>query len=226
MKKLLGCSDEELVALAQTILNKYNKALADAKAIAVEYGFEMSESENKLLNIIFAKLKERRDAVTKESVEPSFKAAIMSMIDQGDIAGVTELASLFEAQKYADVKSMLQSRGLFVEKRQANKESRERGPKAAPQTLKVTLPDGRVICYDKAAQTLADVVEYIGFERVESLNWSVSSQPFVSRERYPRNQQEKDGWYVTSHSSTSYKKQQIEKLSELFGLSLNVEIIR
>lgn len=225
MKKLLDCSDEELVALAQTILNKYNKALSDAKTIAMEYGFEMSESENKLLNIIFAKLKERRDAITKESVEPSFKAAIMSMIDQGDIAGVTELASLFEAQKYAEVKSLLQSKGLFVEKRHANKERKEKGIKAAPQALRVTLPDGRVICHDKAADTLLDVVEYIGFERVEKLNWSTSGQPFVSRELYPRNQKEKDGWYVTTHSSTIGKKQQIERLSELFHLDLIVDIV-
>lgn len=225
MKKLLDCSDEELVALAQTILNKYNKALSDAKTIAMEYGFEMSESENKLLNIIFAKLKERRDAITKESVEPSFKAAIMSMIDQGDIAGVTELASLFEAQKYAEVKSLLQSKGLFVEKRHANKERKEKGIKAAPQALRVTLPDGRVICHDKAADTLLDVVEYIGFERVEKLNWSTSGQPFVSRESFPRGQKEKGGWYVTTHSNTESKKRQIERLSELFGLDLIVEMV-
>lgn len=225
MKKLIEYSDEELVAFAQKILAKYNKALSEAKEIAMEYGFEINEQQNNVLNIIYAKLKEQRDAVTKESVEPSFKAAILSMIDKGDIVGITELASLFEAQKYAEVKNLLQSKGLFVEKRRAGKERKERGPKAAPKTLKVTLPDGRVICHDKAAQTLVDVIEYIGFERVESLNWSVSSQPFVSRERYPRNQQEKDGWYVTSHSSTLFKKKQIEDLSKKFKLHLKVEIV-
>ena len=226
MKKLLDCSDEELVALAQTILNKYNKALTDAKAIAVEYGFEMNESENKLLNIIFAKLKERRDAVTKESVEHAYKKAVFALAKQGNISAIPELVKLFESQNYLGVRNMLLSLGLFWEKRKTSNNKKEgRSPKAAPQTLKVTLPDGRVICHDKAAQTLADVIEYIGFERVESLNWSVSSQPFVSKERYPRNQQEKDGWYVTTHSNTEYKKHQIERLSELFDLNLKVEVL-
>ncbi len=101
----------------------------------------------------------------------------------------------------------------------------ERKSRAKASMLKVTFPDGGIIQHDKAAQTLVDVVEYIGFERVEQLNWIVSSQPFVSRMRYPRGQKEKNGWYVTTHSSTSFKKKQIEDLSKLFKLKLKVEIV-
>lgn len=225
MKKLIECTDEELVALAQKILAKYNKALSEAKEIAMEYGFEINEQQNNVLNIIYAKLKEQRDAVTKESVEPAYKEAVFALAKPETISELTELVKLFEAQKYAEVKRKLISMNLFRENRQSNKVKQERGPKAAAKVLRVTFPDGRVICHSKAAETLADTVDCIGFERVESLNWTVSGQPFVSRRPYPRNQQERNGWYVTSHSGTIVKKQQIEKLSDLFGLNLVVEMV-
>lgn len=225
MKKLLDCSDEELVALAQTILNKYKKALTDAKTIAVEYGFEIGESENKLLNTIFAKLKDKRDTVSKESVEPAYKKAVFELAKQGKISTIPELVSLFESQDYSGVRNMLLSLDLFWEKRKTNKYKEERKEKAAAKRLKVIFPDGKVISHPKAAQTLLDIVEYIGFERVESLNWTTSGQPFVSRDVYPRCQQERDGWYVTSHSSTAVKRDQIKKLSEIFNLGLDIEEI-
>lgn len=225
MKKLIEYSDEELVAFAQKILAKYNKALSEAKEIAMEYGFEINEKQNNVLNIIYAKLKEQRDAVTKESVEPAYREAVFALAKPETISELTELVNLFEAQKYAEVKRKLISMNLFRETRQPNKAKEERGPKAPAKVLRVTFPDGRIICHNKAAQTLFDVVEYIGFERVEQLQWSVSSQPFVSREPYPRGQQEKDGWYVTTHSNTESKKRQIERLSELFGLDLKVEVV-
>ena len=225
MKKLIDCSDEELVAFAQKILAKYNKALSEAKEIAAEYGFEINEKQNNVLNIIYAKLKEQRDAVTRESVESAYKEAVFALAKPETISELTELVNLFEAQKYAEVKRKLISMNLFRETRQSNKVKEERGPKAAAKVLRVNFPDGRVICHNKAAETLADVVECIGFERVESLDWTVSGQPFVSKRRYPRDQQERNGWYVTSHSGTVVKKQQIERLSEIFGLNLVVEMV-
>lgn len=107
----------------------------------------------------------------------------------------------------------------------ANETKGERKRRSKASVLKVTFPNGRVISHNKASQTLLDVVDYIGFKRVEQLKWKVSSQPFVSREVYPRDQQERDGWYVTTHSGTVVKKQQIEKLSELFHLNLIVELV-
>lgn len=97
--------------------------------------------------------------------------------------------------------------------------------KAKIGILKVTFPDGQVIENNKVSQTLVDVVEFIGFERVAQLNWMVSSQPFVSKETYPRAQQKRGDWYVTTHSGTPFKKKQIEDLSKKFKLKLKVEIV-
>lgn len=224
MKKLIEYTDEELVAFAQKILAKYNKALSEAKDIANEYGFEINEKQNNVLNIIYAKLKEQRDAVTKESVEPAYKEAVFALAKPETISELTELVNLFEAQKYAEVKRKLISMNLFRETRQSNKVKEERGPKAAPKLLRVTFPDGKIVYHDKGAETIAEVVEIIGPERIAELNLSVSGQPFVSKERYDRNQTEiSEGWLVTTHSSTESKKHTIEKLSDTFGLGLIVE---
>lgn len=225
MKKLIEYTDEELVAFAQKVLAKYNKALSEAKEIAMEYGFEINEKQNNVLNIIYAKLKEQRDAVTKESVEPAYKEAVFALAKPETISELTELVNLFEAQKYAEVKRKLISMNLFRETRQSNKvKEEERGPKAAPKLLRVTFPDGKIVCHDKGAETIAEVVEIIGPEKVAELNISVSSQPFVSKEKYERNQTAiSEGWLVTTHSSTESKKRTIEKLSDTFGLGLIVE---
>ena len=115
---------------------------------------------------------------------------------------------------------------LFREIRQSNKVKEERGPKAAPKLLRVTFPDGKIVYHDKGAETIAEVVEIIGPERIAELNLSVSGQPFVSKERHDRNQTEiSEGWLVTTHSNTESKKRQIERLSELFGLNLVVEMV-
>jgi len=66
---------------------------------------------------------------------------------------------------------------------------------------------------------------HVAFENVEKLKWTVTSQPFVSKERHPHRQQERDGWYITTHSSTPFKKKQIEDLSKKFKLKLKVEIV-
>ena len=223
MKKLLDCSDEELVALAQCFLNKYNKAFADAKAIAVEFGFEIGEPENKLLNVIFTKLKERRDSVTKESVEPSFKAALETLSKRGEFILMSELIALFQENKYKEVKSKLQELN-FSQEIVVKKSYTPKDPNATKTLIKVTFPDGRVICHTRVVKTLIDVIEYAGVDNVANLNISVTSQPLVSRNKYPQRQNEiKGGWLVTTCSNTPTKKKQIEQISNALQLGLVIE---
>lgn len=227
MKRLIDYTDEELVALAQKILAKYNKALSEAKEIAMEYGFEINGNQNNVLNIIYAKLKEQRDAVTQESVEPVFRSSLESLSKKGEFAKMTELLSLYNEGKYKEVKTILEGLGLFHvanERRRHNSDA----AKAPATKLKVTFPDGKVICYDKASDTLVAVVDFIGLDKVQQLGWSVSGAPFVSDElvlsddRSRRAQKAFKGKYITTHSSTATKFQQIKKLfkngkKELYG---------
>jgi len=225
MSGLSYYTDEELVALAQKILAKYNKALADAKAIAVEYGFDIAESENRILNIIFTKLKDKRDAVTKKSVEPAYLKALLALAKEGNFTTLADVVNLFENQKYAELKSLLLSLNLFSEGHKSNRVKEGKVEKSAPKLLKIHFPDGLVIFNDKASVTFAEVIEYIGIEKVERLGIRVSGQPLISKEPCRQQQKQVGEWFITTHSSTETKKNILENLSNTFQLDLIVEII-
>lgn len=225
MKRIQECTDDELVVLAQNILVKYNKALAEAKAIALEYGFDISVPESEIMDIVFAKLREKRDTVTQESVEPAFRVAMETLSKKGDFVLMSELLALFQEEKYENVKSKLQELNLLQEKKL--KKYTPKDPNTAKTLLKVTFPNGRVICHTKVVKTLIEVIEYAGVENVANLNISITSQPLVSKEKFPQKQNEiNGGWLVTTCSNTPTKKKQIEQISEALDLNLKVEEVK
>lgn len=112
MKRLIDCTDEELVSVAQKIVEKYTKLYSDALSIANEYGFTMGESPNDLLNTVFSSLKEKRDNVTKADVEPTFKHALGILADRGEFYKMNELISLFQSGQYSEANKMMTSLGI------------------------------------------------------------------------------------------------------------------
>ncbi len=100
-------------------------------------------------------------------------------------------------------------------------------PKAPWTGLLVTYPDGAVINNKYAYETLIQVVEKAGIEKVEKLGLKQVGLYFISKncdDFY--NQHELPGGYlITTHSSTAKKKQQIEEISEKLGLGLKVEVV-
>lgn len=109
-RPLSNCTDEELVTLAQKTAERFFKAIDEAKKIGSEYGIVISVSdENNLLNTIFAKLKERRDTVTKESVEADMQIAIGRLALKGDYETLSKLTQLFGEGKFKEVRNLLQS---------------------------------------------------------------------------------------------------------------------
>lgn len=109
-RPLSNYSDEELVTIAQKTAERFHKAIDEAKKIGNEYGIVVTVSdENNLLNTIFAKLKERRDTVTKENVETDMRKAIGRLASKGDIETIGELTQLFGEGKFKEVRNILQS---------------------------------------------------------------------------------------------------------------------
>jgi len=99
--------------------------------------------------------------------------------------------------------------------------------KAAWTGLKVTLPTGKIINNRFAYETLIEVVEMAGVQKVEALKMKQVGIDFISRGKDDfYNQHEiPGGYYVVTHSSTLKKKQQIEEISKKLGLGLKVEIV-
>ena len=108
-RPLSSLSDEELVTLAQKTAERFNKAVEEARKIGQEYGVEVQVSDTNILNIIYAKLKEKRDTVTKESVEKDLQKAISRLSFRGDFALISRLTTLFGEGKFKEVRDLLQT---------------------------------------------------------------------------------------------------------------------
>ena len=225
MKHSSYCTDSELVTEAQKTVAKFRKALNEAQAIASEFGFELLDSDSNILNTVFAKKKELRDSFVKANVESVFQSALESLGKKGAYAQMTELLQLFQSEQYHEVKAKLLELGLFQTK-QPRKERVLRDPNAPKTLLRVTFPDGRVICHHKVADTLVDIIEYVGPEIVNTLNVIKSSAPLVAKTMPNKGGKELEGgWFVCTHSSTQVKKRQIEQISDELQLGLKIEEI-
>lgn len=128
MKRISDCTDEELVSIAQKIVEKFTKLYSEAKSIADEYGFPMEESSNIILNTVFSSLKDKRDNVTKADIEPTFKIALGMLADGEDFNKMNELISLFQSEQYSEVNKMIKALGIerFPSSKTKNEKSSRR----------------------------------------------------------------------------------------------------
>ena len=88
----------------------------------------------------------------------------------------------------------------------------------------VTFPDGKVINNRYAYETLIELVETIGIQKVAALGLKHVGLDFISKTRDDfYNQHELPGGYlIFTHSSTDKKKRQLEEISTILGLELKV----
>lgn len=101
-------------------------------------------------------------------------------------------------------------------------------PREAQKKVRVTFPDGEVICYKRVVNTFIETIKKIGPERVASLGLEVRHHPLVSREKialFKDNSKPIDGeWYVITESDTWQKYMQLTSMSEQLGLGLDIEL--
>ena len=94
--------------------------------------------------------------------------------------------------------------------------------------LRVTMPDGEVICYNRSSETFLETLRRIGAENFPKINLTVSGVPFFSKEIYPRfkNTMKEvcDGWYVIMVGGTSGRYLQLRSIAQQLGINLEVEI--
>ncbi len=100
-------------------------------------------------------------------------------------------------------------------------------PKSSWTGLVVTFPNGKVINNRYAYETLIEVVETVGVQKVAELGLKHVGLDFISKTRDDfYNQHELPGGYlILTHSSTDKKKRQVEEISEKLGLGLKVEVV-
>ena len=101
-------------------------------------------------------------------------------------------------------------------------------PRESPKKMRVTFPDGEVICYKRVVNTFIDTIKKIGPERVASLGLEVRHHPLVSKEKIglfkDNSRPIDDEWYVITESDTAQKYLQLNSISTRLGLGLNIEM--
>jgi len=100
-------------------------------------------------------------------------------------------------------------------------------PKSSWTGLVVTFPNGKVINNRYAYETLIEVVETVGVQKVAALGLKHVGLDFISKTKddFYNQHEASGGFLILTHSSTDKKKRQLEEISEKLGLGLKVEVV-
>ena len=98
---------------------------------------------------------------------------------------------------------------------------------APPKTLRVTFPDGTVICKNKATDTFIQSLQHIGLQRVSELPIRHLRHPLVStqKDESAKNFRELEGYFIGTYSSTNQKAKQIRCIASILNVEISVEVI-
>lgn len=96
--------------------------------------------------------------------------------------------------------------------------------------LKVTFPNGRIICEDIAINTFIKTVQEFGIEKVNELQIGgealiISDKKFNDNLRKKYKQISNTKYYLSSNNSTIAKKRHIEKIARMLKVGVSVEIV-
>ena len=99
--------------------------------------------------------------------------------------------------------------------------------KSKKTVLAVSFPNGKLISNQFASQTLCDVIEIVGVEKVRKLNIICCGVRLVDNKRddFYNQYQVNSNTFIITHSSTREKKRMLDEISDKLGLGLKVEII-
>lgn len=93
--------------------------------------------------------------------------------------------------------------------------------------LRVTFPDGTVVCNKTAIDTEIDVLRRIGFEHVERVGRMRAGWQLVGKKKRPVEkgkiwQHESDGWFIYSNTNNDQKKEDLQAISDFYHLGLRI----
>lgn len=100
--------------------------------------------------------------------------------------------------------------------------------RAIKKLLRVTMPDGTVICHKSATMTMIDALVAIGSENFPKITTENCHLPLLSKEIYPRYKDYMkpvcDGWYINAQSDTGQKYMQLTSIKSQLGIAMEVEM--
>ena len=100
--------------------------------------------------------------------------------------------------------------------------------RAKKKILRITFPNGKIICYNNAAATMIAVLSEIGTDKFSSINMELCHHPLLSKTIYPKYEEWMkpvcDGWYLNTQSNSENKFLQLRSINEQLSLGLKIEL--
>lgn len=100
--------------------------------------------------------------------------------------------------------------------------------RAKRKLIRVTFPDGKVICYKSATDTMVATLQKLGQDVLEAINLEMCHLPLLSKEIYPKYKEwmkpVDGGWYVNTQSNSDSKFLQLKAINSQLDLGLVIEL--
>lgn len=100
--------------------------------------------------------------------------------------------------------------------------------RAKKKLIRVTFPNGKVICYKSATDTMVATLRELGTDVVQNIKLELCHLPLLSQEVYPKYKEWMklidDGWYVNTQSNSDSKFLQLKAINEQLELGLKIEL--
>lgn len=100
--------------------------------------------------------------------------------------------------------------------------------RAKKKLLRVTFPNGKVICYNNTTSTMIAVLNEIGEDLFSSIKLEMCHLPLLSKGIYPKYQKDMkpicEGWYLNAQSNSDTKFLQLMSINDQLHLGLKIEL--
>lgn len=100
--------------------------------------------------------------------------------------------------------------------------------RAKVRMLRVTMPDGEVLCFNKPKQTFMETLRRIGSEHFHRINLKVKGYPLLSKESFPafkdKTEEVCDGWNVITAGDAGERFIKLRAIAKQLGIDMKVEI--
>lgn len=100
--------------------------------------------------------------------------------------------------------------------------------RARRKLLRVTFPNGKVLCYKSTTDTMIATMQELGEDVIANIKLQSCHLPLLSKEIYPKYKEWMkpvcNGWYLNTQSNSDTKFLQLNAINEQLSLGLKIEL--
>ena len=100
--------------------------------------------------------------------------------------------------------------------------------RARRKLLRVTFPNGKVLCYKSTTDTMIATLQELGDDVIANIKLQSCHLPLLSKEIYPKYKEWMkpvcNGWYLNTQSNSDTKFLQLNAINEQLSLGLKIEL--